>query len=168
MDFFFLGRGRAGEEARTRWGLPLAEPADLAAAVPGGVACLLCRPPTLPLACYIAPIPRPPSRREGGDQGYFMQGASPLASPGLNPGGTGEGGEPRTRRGSLPLAEPVDLAAAVPGGWLAFFVACCPCLWLALLPPIPPTALAERSSPPGKGETKSLFRRGLPPPAPLH
>ena len=28
--------------------------------------------------------PRPPSRREGGDQGYFMQGASPLASPGLD------------------------------------------------------------------------------------
>ena len=27
--------------------------------------------------------PQPPSRREGGDQGYFMQGASPLASPGL-------------------------------------------------------------------------------------
>ena len=49
-------------------------------------ACLLgCLPP-LPLAFASAPIPpspQPPSRREGGNQGYFMQGASPLASPGL-------------------------------------------------------------------------------------
>ena len=40
-----------------------------------------CRPPPLPLALPFAPIPLPPSQREGGDQGYFMQGASPLASP---------------------------------------------------------------------------------------
>ena len=33
----------------------------------------------------IADCPQPPSPSgEGGDQGYFMQGASPLASPGLN------------------------------------------------------------------------------------
>ena len=45
--------------------------------------------------------PQPPSRREGGDQGYFMQGASPLASPGLNPRGTGyprPGGEDHLKR----------------------------------------------------------------------
>ena len=52
-------------------------------------ACPLCRLLTLPLTCFLAPIPQPPSRREGGDQGYFMQGAEPLASPGLNPRGTG-------------------------------------------------------------------------------
>ena len=41
-------------------------------------ACLLCRPPTLPLACFSAPLPRrgridpqPPSRREGGDFRLF-------------------------------------------------------------------------------------------------
>ena len=45
-------------------------------------ACLLCRPPTLPLALFLPPSPRPPSRREGGAQSYFMQGAPPLASPG--------------------------------------------------------------------------------------
>ncbi len=39
------------------------------------------------------------SQREGGDQGYFMQGASPLASPGMNPGGTGSSGASGTRRG---------------------------------------------------------------------
>ena len=33
----------------------------------------------------------------------------------------------------------------------------------SFLPPIPPPALAERSSPAGKGEPQSLFRRGLRP-----
>ena len=65
--------------------------------------CFLCRLLTLPLWCpagglFCSPSaypafsllfcphpPAPPSRREGGDQGYFMQGASPLASPRLNP-----------------------------------------------------------------------------------
>ena len=55
-------------------------------------------PPTAPAFSLIyCPIPPTRARRalfpsgEGGDQGYFMQGASPLASPGLNPGGTGTG-----------------------------------------------------------------------------
>ena len=47
----------------------------------------LCRLLTLPLACFLAPIPPPAlaersSRREGGDFSFLMQGASPLASPG--------------------------------------------------------------------------------------
>ena len=51
-----------------------------------GGACSLCRLPTLPLAYFPAPIPPTPfPSGEGGDQGYFMQGAPPLASPGLNP-----------------------------------------------------------------------------------
>ena len=63
-------------------------------------ACLVCRPPTPPLVYFFAPIPLPPSPTGKGEiQGFFMQGASPLASPGLNPRGTGKGGEPRTRRG---------------------------------------------------------------------
>ena len=62
-----------------------------------------------------------------------MQGASPLASPGVNPGGTGAGGESRAgggacagvarstcrrcpRRESCPPALPARPAAAVPGG----------------------------------------------------
>ena len=41
---------------------------------------------------FLPPIPPTPfPGGEGGAQGYFMQGASPLASPGLNPGGTGAG-----------------------------------------------------------------------------
>ena len=54
------------------------------------------------------------------------------------PGGTVARGEPRTRRGGgLPGWLPADLAAAVPSGWLAFFVARLPCLWFALSPPSP-------------------------------
>ena len=66
---------------------------------------------------FSAPLPRrgrisppPPSQREGGDQGYFMQGASPLASPGLNPGG---------RLSSLPYRYPC--------GGLVRLVACSTC-----------------------------------------
>ena len=82
-----------------------------------------CLPP-LPLAYFAAPLPRrgrisPPTRArralfpsgEGGDQGYFMQGASPLASPGL--GGMRHWG---------------CLWKAGCGGGLAFLVACRPCL----------------------------------------
>ena len=45
----------------------------------------------------IPPTPFPSG--EGGAQGYFVQGASPLASPGLNPGGTGAGAQSCTKRG---------------------------------------------------------------------
>ena len=49
-------------------------------------ACLLGYPPPLTLVCFFAPIPPAPfPSGEGGAQGYFMQGAPPLASPGLNP-----------------------------------------------------------------------------------
>ena len=39
--------------------------------------------------------------------------------------------------GGLPGWLPADLAAAVPSGGRAFFVACQPCLWFALSPPSP-------------------------------
>ncbi len=70
------------------------------------------------------------------------------------------GGKGRTTRpaGGLPGWLPADLAAVVPSGGRAFFVAYQPCLWFALSPPSP-----RPPSPPGKGETKSLFRRGLRP-----
>ena len=66
--------------------------------------------------------------------------------------------------GGVPGWLPADLAVAVPSGGA--------CLLCRLLPPAfsllscplsPQPALAERSSPAGKGETKSLFRRGLRP-----
>ena len=56
-------------------------------------ACLFPRLPTLPLVYFPAPLPRrgrisprPPSPPGKGEtKVFFMQGASPLASPGLNP-----------------------------------------------------------------------------------
>ena len=53
-------------------------------------ACLSCRLPALPLACFSAPYPPPPPSPAGKGviQGYFMQGASPMHPRGLNPGGT--------------------------------------------------------------------------------
>ena len=66
-------------------GLPPALPADTAAVMFAWGACLFGRLPPLPLAFFVAPIPPTPfPAGEGGDQGYFMQGASPLASPALN------------------------------------------------------------------------------------
>ena len=72
---------------------PLASPAlnrlrhlqSLPSRCPAG-ACPVGRLPTLPFAFFFPPIPPTPfPDGEGGDQGYFMQGASPLASPRLNP-----------------------------------------------------------------------------------
>ena len=109
------------------------------------------------LACFSAPLPRrgrisprpalaerssPPGKGE--TKGYFMQGASPLASPGLNPGGTGFSCGKRYPRGGLPSLSPASPAFSL------------------LFCPHPPDPL-----PGGKGEIQSLFRRGLPPPAPL-
>ena len=98
-DFrLFYARGGApcipGAEPARHWlDLPLWRPAG------GGLPCL---PPAAPclylLFCPLSPQPPSPVGK-GETLGYFMQGAEPLASPGLNPRGTGEGGEPRTRRG---------------------------------------------------------------------
>ena len=82
---------------------PFAALIDFVAVVPCGGACLVCRPPTVLFSCFPAPIPpRPPSRREGGDQGYFMQGAAPLASPRLNPRGTYRACQTGSRRKGKP------------------------------------------------------------------
>ena len=100
-------------------------------------ACLLCRLPTLPLwcprggvpalspvnpalTCFPAPLPRrgridprPPSPAgKGGTKGYFMQGAPPLASPGLNPGGTCSPCRWGTRR----VLNPGGTCSTCPGG----------------------------------------------------
>ena len=63
-----------------------------APAVPCGAACLPCRPPALPLACFVAPIPPPALAERSSPPGkgeifcFLMQGASPLASPRAEPG----------------------------------------------------------------------------------
>ena len=70
-----------------------------------------------------------------------MQGASPLASPGLNPGGTGEGGEPRARRGACPVGR----LPALP--------------LLSFLPPIPPTPFPGGEG----GDFRLFYARGFAP-----
>ena len=81
-------------------GLPGWSPADLAAAVPGGGG-LAFLSPAYPafslLPCPLSPNPFP--NGEGEIYVYFMQGASPLASPGLSPSGAGSRGEPLAQRG---------------------------------------------------------------------
>ena len=122
-------------------------------------------PPVYPDFSFTsAPYPPARARRalfpggEGGDQGYFMQGALPLASPGLNPGGTGAGGVSRAGGEACP-----GVARST----------CRRCLRLGGLPSLPPAYSAfsfllyplspRPPSPAGKGETQSLFRRGLRP-----
>ena len=62
-------------------------------------------PPAYPaFSCPLSP--RPPSPAGKGEIfSFLMQGASPLASPGLNPGGTGAGGESRAG-GGVPSESP--------------------------------------------------------------
>ena len=120
-------------------------------------ACRLCRLPTLPLALFSCP--HPPSPLPGGKGEIFcflMQGASPLASPGLNPRGTGSPCRCGKLNGRLASALPARRVSAVPGGGLAGFGrlptlplwcprGACPLCRLLTLPltcflaPIPPT-----------------------------
>ena len=62
-------------------------------------------PPAYPaFSCPLSP--RPPSPAGKGEIfSFLMQGASPLASPGLDPGGTGAGGESRAG-GGVPSESP--------------------------------------------------------------
>ena len=158
-------RREQGRTTRPAGGVPGWSPARPAAAVPGGGACLLCRLPTPPLASLSAPYPPPPfPGGEGGDQGFFMQGAPPLASLGLNPSGAGSRDEPLARRGACPAGHPPDLAAAIPGGGRACFVACCPPAFSLLSCPLSP----RPPSPAGKGVTKVISCKGLRPLHPWH
>ena len=102
-DFYFISPGA------TAPGTPAAEPGRQNAVLAGGLVSWL--PDLLAVSVVFCPLsPQPPSRREGGDLGYFMQGASPLASPGL--GGTLHWGRGRTTRP----------AEGVPG-WLSAYPA---------------------------------------------
>ena len=125
-------------------------------------ACRLCRLSTLPFACFPAPIPLPAlaersSRREGGDFCYLMQGASPLASPGLAGRGTGSAGVGGTRRGAFPVGRRFCLPFRHPAG--TCFLGRLSTLPFAYFPaPIPPTPF-----PGGKGEIFVILLQGASP-----
>ena len=134
------GTGEGGEPRARRGACPLRGGVRGGIPVPGGgrarlVACLPC---LCFLFCPLSPYPLP--RWGRGSQSYFMQGASPLASPGWAGRGTGEGGIP------------------VPGGGRARLVACLPCLCFTFLPPIP-----LPPSPAGRGRPKLFHARGFAP-----
>ena len=88
-------------------------------------------PPAYPafslLSCPLSPRPPSPAGK-GETSGYFMQGASPLASPRLNPRGTGSPCRCGKLNGGLAPTLPARRASAIPGGGLARLVACLPCL----------------------------------------
>ena len=110
-------------------------------------ACLLCRPPTVPFACFPAPYPPAPlpQRGRGSPKVYFAGGFAP--------------GTPAFNR----LRHLQNLPSRYPAGGLARLVACCPCLYLSFLPPIPPTPF-----PSGEGGAPKFILPGASPPAPLH
>ena len=103
----FFARGFAPCIPSIRPPAALARPAT-AFARRGAVSCRACF--ARRINAFLPPIPPTRARRalfpggEGGDQSYFMQGASPLASPGLNPGGTYRTRQAGARSGALPLA----------------------------------------------------------------
>ena len=91
-----------------------------------------------------------------------MQGASPLASPGLYPGAAlAEPAVQETEGGAQGGGRLPTLPLWYPAGGLAFFVARLP-FYFSLFPaPIPPTPF-----PSGEGGAQKFISPGAPPPAP--
>ena len=110
---------------------------------------LFCRLLTLPLACFLAPFPPTPFPAGRGDYKLILPGASPPAPRHQTVYGTDSPCRCSTRRGACPLCHLPPLP-------LACFLA-----------PIPPPALAERSSRREGGDYKLILPGALPP-APRH
>ena len=133
------GVSRAGGE------LAPALPADLAVPEFAGAACLLCRLPTLPLVCFIAPYPPSPLPRwgRGSPKDYFAGGFAP-DTPTLNrlrhlqtvpnrypeaePGRHRNRGGVSRAGGGLPRRCRMTLPSLYPAGGAAVGVAALPCL----------------------------------------
>ena len=132
----------------------------------GGV--LSLSPAYTAFSFFSAPIPPPRARRAlfptgRGDQGYFMQGASPLASPGMNPGGAGRPCRTGTLAGGLSGWLPARPATAVPNGSACRLCRLPTLPSLSFLPPSPRPALAERSSQREGGDQGYFYARGYRP-----
>ena len=105
-------------------------------------ACLLCRLPALPLACFPAPYPPSPLPRRGRGRPrlFYARGFAPCI-PGIRP--------------PAALTEP---AKRVPGGGLAFFAVCLPPS-VYFPAPYPPVPLPRR----GRGSPRLFHARGFAP-----
>ena len=103
-----------------------------------GVACLLCRLPTTPLACFPAPYSPDPLPRWG--RGRFKviscKGLRPLHPRGAEPGRRWDEASPAPG-GACPRRCRLTLPLWYSQGGLIFLVACRPCLLLSFLPPSP-------------------------------
>ena len=121
-------------------------------------------PPAYPafslLPCPLSPSPFP--NGEGEIYGYFMQGASPLASPGLSPSGAGSRGEPLAQKGACPVDCRLTLPPLyLPGGGLPSLSPAAPAFSLPFCPH-PPSPLPLR----GRGSPKVYFAGGFAPGTP--
>ena len=124
-------------------------------------ACLLCRLPILPLACFLAPIPPTPFPAGRGRflAFFYARGCAPCIPGGwagrgtgsVNVGGAPWGACPLGRRFALPPRYPTGGMPSLPPANAAFSLFVCP---------HPPNPL-----PSGKGETKVILCKGL---RPLH
>ena len=138
-----------------------------AAAVPGGGAAgvVACRP--CHQLAFLPPSPRPPSPQGKGETyGYFMQGASPLASPRLNPGGTGFSfGKQCPKGGACPRGCRLALLYRRPRGGLSF---ASPAYHAICLPffPHPPVRARRALFPAGRGRPRLFHARGFAPCSP--
>ena len=129
----------------------------------GGVPSL---PPAYPAFTFFpAPLSPQPALAErssptgkGETSGYFMQGASPLASPRLNPRGTGSPCRCEKLNGGLAPALPARRASAIPGGGLPGWSPAYPAFGL-LSCPLSPRPLPRW----GRGRPRFFHARGFAP-----
>ena len=139
---------------------PLGRRFALAAMVPGGGACRLCRLPILPLTYFLAPIPPPPFPAGRGRFLVFLcKGLRPLHPRSWTGRGTGSVSVGGARRGACPLGRRFALPPRYPvGGGVPSWSPAYPAFSLLLCPhpPYPP-------SPPGKGEIFSFLMQGASP-----
>ena len=132
----------------------------------GGLPCLSPAAPAFGLLCCpLSPRPALAERSSPPGKGeifcFLMQGASPLASPGLNPGGTGAGARITRPAGGLPGWLPADLAAAVPSGGACLLCRLPTLPLVCFIAPYPPSPLPLR----GRGRFFVFLCKGL---RPLH
>ena len=103
-DYKFFCRGLRPRRPGIR---PFTAPTVPAAVVPRRGACPLGRLPTLPLACFLAPIPPPPfPSGEGGDYKLILPGAPPPAPRHQTVYGTDSPCRCSTPEGGLPSWSP--------------------------------------------------------------